>query len=41
MLLEIYKNAVFLLVNMETEAFEQTVSLQKNGDGCFCKKNSS
>ena len=29
------RNAVFSLVNMEMEAFEQTLSLQKNGDGGF------
>ena len=32
------KNTVFPLVNMEMEAFEQTLSLHKNGDGGFCKK---
>ena len=32
-----YKNTVLLLVNMEMEAFEQTLSLQKNGDGGFRK----
>ena len=26
-----YRNAVFSLVNMEMEAFEQTLSLQKDG----------
>ena len=40
MLLEMYKNTVFPLVNMEMEAFEQTVSLQKDGDGGFCKNTS-
>ena len=37
MLLEIHQNTVFLLVNMEMEGFEQTISLQKNGDGGFEK----
>ena len=32
-----YKNTVFLLVNMEMEAFEQTLLLQKDGYGGFCK----
>ena len=40
MLLEKYRNAVFSLVNMEMEAFEQTLSLQKDGDGGFCKNTS-
>ena len=31
---------VFPLVNMEMEAFEQTLSLQKDGDGGFCKNTS-
>ena len=31
------RNAVFPLVNMEMEAFEQTISLQKDGDGGFLK----
>ena len=31
-----HRNAVFPLVNMEMKAFEQTLSLQK--DGGFCKK---
>ena len=31
---------VFPLVNMEMEAFEQTLSLQKDGDGGFCKNSS-
>ena len=35
--MEIRKNTVFPLVNMEMEAFEQTLSLQKDGDGGFCK----
>ena len=37
MLLEMHRNAVFPLVNMEMEAFEQTLSLQKDGDGGFVK----
>ena len=37
MLLKMNRNAVFPLVNMEMEAFEQTLSLQKDGDGGFCK----
>ena len=37
MLLEMHRNAVFPLVKMEMEAFEQTISLQKDGDGGFCK----
>ena len=37
MLLEMNRNAVFSLVNMEVEAFEQTLSLQKDGDGSFVK----
>ena len=40
MLLEMNRNAVFLLVNMEMKAFEQTLSLQKDGDGGFCKNTS-
>ena len=32
-----HRNAVFPLVNMEMEAFEQTLSLQKDGDGGFVK----
>ena len=40
MLLEMHRNTVFPLLNMEMEAFEQTLSLQKDGDGGFCKKNS-
>ena len=32
-----HKNTVFPLVNMEMEAFEQTLSLQKDGDGGFVK----
>ena len=39
MLLEMHKNTVFSLVNMEMDAFEQTLSLQKDGDGGF-RKNS-
>ena len=30
-----HENTVFSLVNMEIETFEQTVSLQKDGDGGF------
>ena len=37
MMLEMLRNAVFSLVNMEMEAFEQTLSLQKDGDGGYCK----
>ena len=37
MLFEMNRNAVFSLVNMEMEAFEQTLSLQKDGDGVFVK----
>ena len=37
MLLEMYKNTIFPLVNMEMEAFEQTLSLQKDRGGGFCK----
>ena len=37
MLLEMHRNVVFPLVNMEMEAFEQTLSLQKDGDGGFVK----
>ena len=40
MLLEIHRNAVFPLVNMEMEAFEKTLSRQKDGDGGFCKNTS-
>ena len=39
MLLEMHRNAVFPLVNMEMEAFEQTLSPQK--DGGFCKHTSN
>ena len=35
MLLEMPENTVFSLVNKEMEAFEQTISLQKDGDGGF------
>ena len=35
-----HKNTVFPLVNMEMEAFEQTLSLQKDGDEGFCKYTS-
>ena len=31
-LLEMHKNTVFLLVNMEMEAFQQTLLLQNDGD---------
>ena len=41
MLLEMHKNAVFPLVNMEMEAFEQTLSPQKDGDGGFCQHTSN
>ena len=37
MLLEMNRNAVFPLVNVEMEAFEQTLLLQKDGDGGFVK----
>ena len=37
MLLEMHENTVFYLVNMEMEAFEQTISLQKDGDRCVVK----
>ena len=40
MMLEMLRNAVFPLVIMEMEAFEQTLSLQKDGDGGFCKNTS-
>ena len=40
MLLEIHRNAIFPLVNMEMEAFEKTLSPQKDGDGGFCKNTS-
>ena len=40
MLLEMLRNTVFPLVNMEMEAFEQTISLQKDGAGGFCKNTS-
>ena len=33
-----YKNTVFPLANMEMEVFEQTLSLQKDGDGGFFVK---
>ena len=36
-MLEMYRNAVFSLVNMEMESSEKTLSLQKDGDGGFCK----
>ena len=36
MLLEMHKNTVFPLVIMKMEAFEQTPSLKKDGDGGFC-----
>ena len=39
MLLEMKRTkTVFLLVNMKMEAFEQTLSHQKDRDGGFCKK---
>ena len=41
MLLEMHKNTVFPLVNMEMETFEQTLSLQKDGDGDFCNNTSN
>ena len=41
MFLEMHRNAVFPLVKMEMEAFEQTLSLQKDGDGGFCKNTSN
>ena len=37
MLLVMHINTVFPLVNMEMEAFEQTLSLHKDGDGGYCK----
>ena len=37
MLLEMHENTVFSLVNMEMEAFGQTILLQKDGDGGFIK----
>ena len=37
MLLEKHKNTASPLVNMEMEAFEQTLSLEKDEDGGFCK----
>ena len=40
MLLEMHKNIVFRLVNMEMEAVEQTLSLQKDENGGFCKNTS-
>ena len=40
MLLEMHKITVFPLVNMEMEAFEQILSLQKDGDGGICKNTS-
>ena len=35
MLLEMHENTVFSLVNMKMEVFEQTILLQKDGDGGF------
>ena len=35
-----HRNAVFPLVNMDMEAFEQKISLQKDGGGGFCKNTS-
>ena len=32
-----YKNTVFLFINMKMEAFEQTLSHQKDGDIDFCE----
>ena len=40
MLVEMSQNTVSLLVNMEMEAFEQTLSLQKDGNIAFCKNTS-
>ena len=40
MLLEMHRNAVFPFIKMGMEAFEQTISLQKDGDGDFCKNTS-
>ena len=37
MLIEMYKNTVFSMVNTEMEVFEQILSLQKDGDGGFVK----
>ena len=37
MLIEIHKILFFSLVNMEIEAFEQSLSLQKHGDVVFVK----
>ena len=37
MLIEMYKNTVFLLVIMEMEGFEQTLSLEKDEDVGFVK----
>ena len=37
MLLEKHENTSFSLVNMVMEAFEQTISLQKDEDGGFVK----
>ena len=34
------KKYCFPIGNMEMEAFEQTLSLQKDGDGGFCKNTS-
>ena len=31
---EMHRNAIFPLVNMEVKAFEQKLSLQKDGDSC-------
>ena len=41
MLIEMYKNTDFPLVNMEMEAFEQTLLLQKDGGPGFCKNTSN
>ena len=40
MLLEMNRNTVISLVNKEMEAFEKTLSLEKDGDGGFCKNTS-
>ena len=40
MLLEMHENTVFYLVNMEMEAFGQTISLQKDGDRGVVKNTS-
>ena len=40
MLIEIRKNTVFHLINIEMEAFEQILSLQKYGDVGYYKNAS-